>query len=91
MAIEWKKPIEPRLIYLLAAASVVVLVLGIIFRPRERPAVPAASETQTAQLQQRILRSAVETTRQLSAASGRQAPSLAGLCPRPEIHGRNTG
>lgn len=60
MAIEWKKPIEPRLIYLLAAASVVVLVLGIIFRPRERPAVPAASETQTAQLQQRILRSAVE-------------------------------
>ena len=60
MAIQWKKPIEPRLIYLLAAASVVVLVLGIIFRPGERPAAPAGSETQTAQLQQRILRSAVE-------------------------------
>ena len=60
MAIEWKKPIEPRLILLLAAASVLVLILGIIFRPRERAAAPGASETQTAQLLERVLRSAVE-------------------------------
>ena len=61
MAVEWKEPGQRRVVLLLAGAAVLVLSLGIGFRPPEQaPAVAPASPPPIPQLQERVEREAFE-------------------------------
>ena len=79
MAVEWKEPGQRRVVLLLAGAAVLVLSLGIGFRPRQQaPAAAPASPPQIPQLQERVEREAFEQpSKFLQRLAQRQAPTLA--------------
>lgn len=78
MAIDWKHSAQRRLVILLAGAAAIILTLGISLRSPEEAVGPPASETETVQLQERIVRSALrQPTEFLQRLALRQSVSLA--------------